>query len=288
MTITKLEIPVICQDGTRISTTQYMPETITEGHILLAGATGVPQGFYTRFAQYAVAKGFAVRTLDYRGVGASAPKTLRGYRMNYLDWGRQDLSATLEDIEARNPSQAIFMLGHSYGGHGFGLMPNHHKVKKFYTFASGAGWSGHMPQSERFKVWLMWNVIGPISVPLLGYMHGKVIGGENLPRDVFYQWKRWCQFPHYFFDDPTMINELAQFELVRTPIKAANALDDAWAMPTSRDHFFKGYKNAPCTTVDIDPTQFGAKGIGHMGYFRRGSERLWDDALDWFIRLDKL
>lgn len=278
----KLTISLICKDGTRIGTTQFKPPQAAIGQILVAGATGVPQGFYQRFAEYATERGYVVRTLDYRGVGASAPKSLRGYRMNYLDWGRQDLAATLDDMETKHTSLPIYMMGHSYGGHGFGLMPNHHQVKKFYTFASGAGWSGHMPKSERLRVWMLWNVIGPVSVPLLGYMHGKVIGGENLPRDVFYQWRRWCQYPHYFFDDPTTAPDLIHFSDVRTPICAANAYDDAWAMPTSRDHFFKGYKNAPFSSVDIDPSAFGARGIGHMGYFRKGSETLWENALNWF------
>jgi len=48
-------------------------------HLVVGGATPVLQGFYKRFA---------VPTLDYRGIGGSAPSTLKGFRMDYLDlWG---------------------------------------------------------------------------------------------------------------------------------------------------------------------------------------------------------
>jgi predicted alpha/beta hydrolase len=302
-----------CKDGTQLGATRYTPSQNHRAEILVAGATAVPQGFYRRFAEFANTQGFAVTTLDYRGIGKSAPPTLRGYRCDYLDWGRQDLAAALENIKSRmgqsnteasqpdsitnkakpigdgkpaknfdeNQSNAkpIYMIGHSYGGHGFGLMPNHGDVKAFYTFASGAGWSGHMPKAEQLKVGFLWHVLGPLIVPALGYMPGQFLGGENLPRDVYRQWKRWCSFPHYFFDDPLMQSgQLDGFKNVRTPIAAVNALDDLWAPPTSRDHFFKGYQNTELTFVTLDPKALQYP-IGHMGYFRQGREAIWADAI---------
>ena len=71
--------------------------------------------------------------------------------------------------------------------------------------------------------------------------------GEDLPADAYRQWRHWCQFPHYFFDDPAMRGIEQDFAAVRTPIRAANALDDLWASPESRDAFIQGYRNAPLT-----------------------------------------
>jgi predicted alpha/beta hydrolase len=31
----------------------------------------------------------------------------------------------------------------------------------------------------------------------------------------------------------------------------------------------------------VEPADFGLKSIGHFGYFKRGSERLWQDTLNW-------
>ena len=73
----------------------------------------------------------------------------------------------------------------------------------------------------------------------------------------------------------------ALFARVRTPIVAANALDDHWAPPASRDAFMAGYSHAGWRALDIDPA--GPVGpIGHMGYFRRQAQPLWENALQWF------
>jgi predicted alpha/beta hydrolase len=72
----------------------------------------------------------------------------------------------------------------------------------------------------------------------------------------------------------------ALFARVRLPVRAANALDDAWAPPRSRDAFMAGYRNAPWDAVDVDPAACGGR-VGHMGYFRPAAAGLWDGALDW-------
>lgn len=75
-----------------------------------------------------------------------------------------------------------------------------------------------------------------------------------------------------------------QFAAVHTPILAANALDDLWAMPGSRDAFLEGYSQAPITRLDLAPDRQGGQ-IGHMGYFRASAEPLWQDALEWLTGL---
>jgi predicted alpha/beta hydrolase len=88
--------------------------------------------------------------------------------------------------------------------------------------------------------------------------------------------------PRYFFDDPEVRDEVvASFARVRVPIAAANATDDRWAPPRSRDAFMRGYQNAPWERVDIDPAASGTGPVGHMGYFRPAAACLWDAALDW-------
>jgi predicted alpha/beta hydrolase len=106
--------------------------------------------------------------------------------------------------------------------------------------------------------------------------------GEDLPLDVFRDWKHWCRFPRYFFDDPAMAHVHGLFASVTTPIRAANATDDLWAPPASRDALKAAYRNADCQSIDIDPRTSGLGAIGHMGYFRRSAQPLWEEALRWF------
>jgi hypothetical protein len=77
----------------------------------------------------------------------------------------------------------LFMVGHSYGGHAFGLLPNHQRVARFVTFATGAGWHGWMPFAERLRVLAMWRVLGPLLTSWKGYLPWSLLGmGEDLDR----------------------------------------------------------------------------------------------------------
>jgi predicted alpha/beta hydrolase len=278
-------VPVLLKaaDGYELSATKYPARGRVKGHIVVAGATGVPQGFYRRFAVHACEQGFTVLTLDYRGIGQSRPATLEGFEASFLDWGQLDLAAAVDAMSSE--AVPLFMVGHSFGGHAFGLLPNHDRVSGFYVFGTGAGWHGWMPWPERWRVWLLWNVVLPPLVHWQGYLPWKKIGmGENLPLPVYRQWRHWCKFPHYFFDDPAMAGISDRYALVNTPIVAANALDDLWATPSSRDAFVSAYRNAPLQKRDIDP-HGGLGKIGHMGYFRQQAAPLWDELLSWFEHL---
>lgn len=268
-------------DGYPLQATHYAAIFAPVGRLIIAGATGVPQRFYSRFALFAAAQGIEVWTLDYRGIGLSRPHSLRGFRMDYLDWARLDLAALLDHVAAQGEGP-LWMVGHSYGGHAFGLLPKVERVQRFATFATGAGWHGWMPPLERLRVRLMWRVLGPLIVRVRGYLAWSLLGmGEDLPRDVFYQWRHWCQWPRYFFDDPAMSGLSAQFERVRIPIRAINASDDKWAPPASRDAFMAAYSQAQLECLTIAPETLGMRSIGHMNYFRPQAQALWQQTLDW-------
>ena len=52
------------------------------GAVLIGGAMGVRQSFYRPFAQWLSGLGYVVATFDYRGVGDSRGRTLRGSKAN--------------------------------------------------------------------------------------------------------------------------------------------------------------------------------------------------------------
>ena len=265
-------------DGYPIATRHYEADG-ARARIVVAGATGVPQGFYRIFATHAAARGFDVITFDYRGVGDSAPDTLRGFRMDYRDWARLDMASVLHSASGDLP---LHLVAHSYGGHALGLLPDPSIVTTMHAYGTGSGWKGWMPRSERLRVAFLWNVFGPTIVSTQGYLAWKRFGlGEDLPVDVYRQWKRWCLYPGYWFDDPEIGAEMqALFARVTVPITAINAVDDRWSSPAARDAFFRHYVNADLTVRDLQPAELGQSSIGHMGYFRRGSEPLWDELLN--------
>lgn len=270
-------------DGYPLSGVMYRPLQ-PQASIVISSATGVPQGFYRRFAEYAAQQGFQVLTFDYRGIGASSPNSLKGFRMSYLDWGRHDLSSAI-DVLAQD-DLPIYMIGHSYGGQALGLSRNHHLVKAMQCYGTGAGWHGYMPLKEKIKVQVIWNVVFPPMVAVTGYLPwSKLNMGADLPVDVYRQWRKWCKHPTYFFADPEQQALKTQFAQVKTPIYAIAALDDDWALPASRQAFMQHYTSAPMTFIDMRAQDYSMKAIGHMGYFRKGAEKIWDQALQQFKTL---
>lgn len=265
-------------DGYQLGARQFLAERAV-ARIVVAGATGVPQRFYRRFADHAAARGYDVFTFDYRGVGESAPATLRGFRMDYRDWARLDLASVLTHARGDLP---VHLVSHSFGGQALGLLPRPSLVTSMHALGTGSGWRGWMPRSEQLRVAFLWNAFGPVVVGTAGYLAWKRFGlGEDLPIDVYRQWKHWCRYPDYWFDDPQVGEEMAAlFSRVTVPITATNAIDDRWGTPPSRDAFFTHYVNAELTMNDLRPGEIGCSRIGHMGYFRQGSEVLWDRILD--------
>ena len=273
--------PFSASDGYPLIGTLYTPEHGIKANIVLCSATGVPQAFYRRFAEYATQFGYQVLTFDYRGVAQSAPKQLKGFKMSYLDWGTLDLAAAI-DFLAQDPIP-LFMVGHSYGGQALGLAPNHAKVTAMYCFGTGAGWHGYMPFKEKMKVQVIWNIIFPPMVAVTGYLPwSKLNMGADLPIGVYQQWRKWCKNPTYFFADPEQHALIAQYAQVKTPIYAVSALDDDWALPNSRHAFMQHYRQAPMQFINISASDYGLKEIGHMGYFRKGAEKIWDEILQAF------
>ena len=200
--------------------------------------------------------------------------------MQYADWSTQDLAAAVDYASARGK---VWLVGHSLGGHAIGQLPDANVLQAAYVCGAGAGWHGWMPQPERYRVWLMWHVLGPIGTRIYGYHPMSKLGaGEDLPMGVYRDWKRWCALPNYFFDDPQARAITEKFASVRIPIAAAVSTDDLWAPPASRDAFFKGYSNAAVESIDLAPRQLGVKQVGHMGYFRsQTGQALWPKMFAW-------
>ncbi|MDC0602455.1 alpha/beta fold hydrolase [Aliiglaciecola sp.] len=274
------QVRFAASDGFSLSGRNYsakQPKAI----IVVASATGVPQRFYQKFALAACQRGFTVVTFDYRGIGESAPDTLKGFDMDYRDWAQHDLNGVVAHVA--NLQLPVYLVGHSYGGHAIGLMDNHKYIQAAYIFGTGAGWHGWMPKLEQLKVSVMWHVIAPVLTRVQGYLGWSVLGmGEDLPLGVYKQWKRWCGFPNYFFQDPQHQGLIEKFAQVNIPIKAVNSIDDKWATPRSRDAFMNYYRGAQLDCVDLDPAHVQMTDIGHMGYFFSRSSGLWDDVFAYF------
>jgi predicted alpha/beta hydrolase len=274
-------LSLTADDGYALAASHYSAPS--DQFIVVGSATAVPRWFYSKFAEFAQARGINVITTDYRGIGESKRGSLKGFEMDYADWSRYDLAAAVVYAAQRGK---VWMVGHSLGGHALGQLPQPNVLQAAYLCGVGAGWHGWMPRPERYRAWALWNLVGPIATRIYGYQPMSKFGlGEDIPMGAYRDWKRWCAHPHYFFDDPEAKAITDKFADVRIPIAAAVSTDDLWAPPTSRDAFFKGYRNAPVEAIDLDPRSLGVKQVGHMGYYRaQVGEQLWPQMLAWLGR----
>ena len=68
----KLEL-IHAPDGAPLTACVHEPAGPAHGNVVIGGAMGVVQDFYTPFAQWLAGQGWRVTTFDYRGSGRSAP-----------------------------------------------------------------------------------------------------------------------------------------------------------------------------------------------------------------------
>jgi predicted alpha/beta hydrolase len=122
--------------------------------------------------------------------------------------------------------------------------------------------------------------IGPVLVRANGYLAWSRLGlGQDVPADAYRQWKAWCRYPGYWFEDPELGEEMtALFARVTVPISAVNSIDDRWSTPAARDAF-SGLRTCTRGRAGSPSGRHPAGEHRAPGYFRRGSERLWNECL---------
>lgn len=246
--------------------------------LILNSATAVPQGFYRRFATHMQSRGLTVLTYDYRGIGASAPKNLHGFEAHVSDWGLKDIQGAVDHVVATLKPPKIYLMGHSAGGQQAGLITNPERIDAMMTVSAQSGYWRLQGGSEKIKVLFMVTVLIPILTRLFGYFPWSRLGGEDLPYHVALEWAAWCRSPGYLRDDTRL--PLARYDQFTAPTRAYSIDDDDWGTKAAVHSMMSAYPNV--TFDHLIPHDHGIKKMGHMGFFRKGSEQLWDQAAEWF------
>ena len=269
-------------DGRLLTGSLYQPRTRPKAGILIAGATGVPRGFYNRYAAWLAAQGYIVLSFDYRGVGDSRLHSMRADHARMRDWGQLDLPAAVDCLDEQIGELPILMIGHSVGGQMLGVMRNHKRISACAMIATGIGYWGGMPRRFGWFTLAMWYGFEPLTGWLMGYAPNSRIGcGEDLPRGVARDWRNWCLRADYFSelrDD----NPPADFDGVQCPILSLHFPDDPIATNANVDGLLRFYPNASVEKRLLQPADYGQRQIGHLHFFAsRMPEALWRQPLDW-------
>jgi predicted alpha/beta hydrolase len=278
--VTVSDIVIPARDGYPLAATVFAPED-PQAAVLINSAAAVPRRIYRAFADYLAQREFAVLTYDYRGIGGSRPARLKGFRARMRDWASLDVAAVIDHARRTWPHLQLSHIGHSFGGQALGLVPNNADITSALLIASQAGTWRLIQSPERYRVYLMMEVVGQLAAHTFGYLPGKVGLGEDLPKHVFLEWAGWVRNAHYFFDDRTL-DELENFPRFRGVMRAIGFSDDPWATAPAIDMLVAGFKGAKAEHIQIAPQDLGVAKIGHFGFFRPDHRNtLWRNAADW-------
>ena len=259
------------------------PENIPNGIITVHSGTGVPQGFYHRFAETVAEKGYGVITYDYRGIGQSALKTDQNNEdIRMSDWITKDIPGVIEWAKETYPDVPHFAVGHAVGGHGIAYAGS----EGTYDAAALVNCRGmrisKVPSvAGKVRAFFIFNILGPISGFITGHIPASAWRlAVEPPNGVMRQWARWARKEGYFFDD-SEFDFANRFSKAPQPFLSIRVPDDYWTEESSADLI----TNVMSSAEKIEKRQAqpaGGKGVGYGGYFRSGHEKEWDELLDWF------
>lgn len=270
-------------DGFRLAATVFEPEDAARATVVVAGATGVKRRYYRPFAADLAGRGLRVVTFDYRGIGGSAPASLRGFGADMRDWAEGDVDGVLAAVAARWPEAPALLVGHSFGGQALGLLRNAETLRGAFLVASQSGWWRLWPMPARLGMVFLWYAAIPLLTAVFGYMPARVLGlGEDLPYGVARQWARWGRHRDYVLSAGPDVP--ARFAAVSLPIRFVSLADDVYAPRRAVETLIRAYRNAERSHRHIAARDIGARKIGHFGFFRqRFREPLWREAGDWLL-----
>ena len=118
----------------------------------------------------------------------------------------------------------------------------------------------------------------PVLVRIFGYFPwSRFAAGEDLPGGIALEWARWCRNRDYLLGDPTL--PLERYDRFDAPVLAYSIDDDDWGTPRGVDDMMRAY--ARVTRRHLVPADYGLEKLGHMGFFRQGSEAIWDEVVEW-------
>ncbi len=253
------------------------------GVIVMNGATGFPQTFYFKLAQYGAERGYDVLLYDYRGMGLSTSGSPAAEMTRMSDWGLLDMRAALDAGAERAQGQPVVTLGHSVGGQFLGLLRNHALARAHVQVATSTGFWRWESAPFKYLAWWFWRVHGPLMLALKGYIPtGGGWAGLPLPRGVYEEWRRWCLRPEHFGPDLDTYLADNYFADIRAPLLTVGFTDDPIATPRTVEALNRFFPNVQRESRWFTPAEAGSKRIGHEGFFAsRHRDTLWRPVIDW-------
>lgn len=266
------------KDGCTIGMRVYEQTTHQGKVILISPSVLVTQSHYHELALFLQSNGYPVITFDYRGVGLSAPGTLKGFKAHLHQWAVQDIDAVIRYTRNQFPGQEIIFIGHGLGGEMIGLSPASQYINRLVLVNSSLTCKKLWPWKDKLRMVFLKSFARIASI-LFGYFPGKRTRfSDDLPKGVVYEWLDWCNNTNGLFDRFPDNN----YRKLDIPLLAISFSDD-WRSPRKAVqallHYFSGTQ---ITWHHFKPADVGLKKIGHLGPFEKNcKEGLWLPIAAW-------
>lgn len=246
--------------------------------VLINSATAVPRQFYEPFAAYIQRCGWSAVTYDYRGIGDSKPRSLRGFNARMRDWALLDMTAVVDWIDRELSPKRLFVVGHSFGGQALGMIENAARVDAMVGVSAQSGYWGVQGGREPARARFIVTVAIPVLSHLVGYFPWSwLASGADLPKGVALEWASWCRNRNYLLDDTTL--PLENYRSFAAPVLAYSIDDDDWGTAKAVDDMMRAYRYV--TRRHLVPSDHGLERLRHVGFFREGSEAIWRESMAW-------
>ncbi len=246
--------------------------------VVLNGATGVPARYYEPFGRWLCeAKGIACLIYDYRDFDASLRGHVRRSRATMSDWGVHDQNAAREYAGDLYPDKPLWVIGHSLGALCLPFQRNLDQIDRVIAVASGMVNVRDHPWPYQALARLFWFGPVPLATWLVRFMPGKALRvGTNLPRGVYWQWRRWCTRRDFYARE--FGNELPfpDWLALKAPAKFVAVSDDVMTPPATVWRLMQCFPEAPKTQATLRPEDFDLDELGHIGVFSEKSKAVWE------------
>jgi predicted alpha/beta hydrolase len=114
----------------------------------------------------------------------------------------------------------------------------------------------------------------------LGYLPGRALRvGPDLPKGVYWQWRKWCTSRGFFVGDIGDALPYPDWNAISCPVRIVVAADDDLVPPKAVWRTMDFYRDAVITQKTLKPEAYGLGEIGHVGMFAEDARACWGDIL---------
>lgn len=272
-------IDVSTEDNYPLSVHLFEPKESNGKLILINSATGVKQQIYFSFAQFFCDQGFTVITYDYRGIGLSKPKKMKGFKASMRVWGTEDYKALTNYIKTNFQGYQKFCFGHSLGALILGMNEDSKMFEGFFFVGTQNAFVGNLKFKTKIEAYLGFGIAQPLSTKILGYFPGNWFGlGESLPAGSAFDWRTLIL-------NKRSTNRLLEkvkdnSKELTQKVFVIRAEDDAWLTEKGvRSLLEDTYPNMRPTYRLVKTSESEKNEIGHINFFRSYNRKLWNIIL---------